>query len=208
MADRAAFARQLARPSGRAGGVVAAAMDLANRRAVAASIAALAPRPGEHVLDLGCGTGRAAASIARTGARVTGIDHSPLMVETARRRCGDRATIAAAEFDRLPLNDAGVDAVFACNTLYFWHDEAAILGELRRVLRPDGRSVAYVTAGSAIAKLFGGKSETHRSFGEAELMALVPAFGLRTPSVSIAPLATFGVMGFVIAIEGTSRSHA
>lgn len=183
-------------------------MDLANRRAVAASIAALAPQPGEHVLDLGCGTGRAAELIARRGARVTGIDHSPLMVETARRRCGDRATIVAAEFDRLPLNDAGVDAVFACNTLYFWHDEAAILGELRRVLRPGGRFVAYVTAGSAIARLFGGKSETHRSFGEAELMALVPAFGFLKPSVSIAPLATFGVRGVVIAIGGTSQPNA
>lgn len=180
-------------------------MDLANRRAVAASIAALAPRPGEHVLDLGCGTGRAAELIGRTGARVTGVDHSPLMVETARRRCGDRATIAAARFDRLPLNDAGVDAVFACNTLYFWHDEAAILGELRRVLRPDGRFVAYVTAGSAIARLFGGKSETHRSFGEAELIALVPALGLQAPRVSIAPLATAGIRGFVIAVAGTAE---
>jgi 2-polyprenyl-3-methyl-5-hydroxy-6-metoxy-1,4-benzoquinol methylase len=44
----------------------------------------LAPRPGERVLDLGCGTGHLTARIAETGADVVGIDASAEMVEQAR----------------------------------------------------------------------------------------------------------------------------
>ena len=44
----------------------------------------LAPRPGERVLDLGCGTGHLTARIAEAGADVVGIDASAEMVEQAR----------------------------------------------------------------------------------------------------------------------------
>ncbi|MET0479128.1 MAG: methyltransferase domain-containing protein, partial [Actinomycetota bacterium] len=55
----------------------------------------LGPRPGEVVLDLGCGTGELAAAIAATGARVLALDSDPAMVAAARRRLGDHRGLVA-----------------------------------------------------------------------------------------------------------------
>src|SRR5690242_3463040 len=46
----------------------------------------LGPREGERILDLGCGTGTLSAEIAVKGARVTGVDHSREMIESARAK--------------------------------------------------------------------------------------------------------------------------
>lgn len=46
----------------------------------------LAPQPGELILDLGCGLGDLTAQIAAAGAHVTGLDHSPVLLEQARLR--------------------------------------------------------------------------------------------------------------------------
>ena len=44
----------------------------------------LAPKPGERILDVGCGTGRLTSEISRSGASVLGVDNSPAMVAQAR----------------------------------------------------------------------------------------------------------------------------
>ena len=44
----------------------------------------LGPRPGERILDVGCGTGQLTAEIAKAGAEVMGVDNSPAMVAQAR----------------------------------------------------------------------------------------------------------------------------
>ena len=50
------------------------------------SFALLAPRPGERVLDLGCGDGALTAKLVASGAQVLGVDASPAMVEATRAR--------------------------------------------------------------------------------------------------------------------------
>ena len=71
----------------------------------------LDPRPGETVLDLGCGTGELAARIAATGARVWALDADPAMVAAARERLGPERVLLADGHDfRLP---EPVDAVFS-----------------------------------------------------------------------------------------------
>lgn len=104
----------------------------------------LAPRPGEVVLDLGCGTGNAAMIAAGLGARVTGVDPSPRLVEVAR------ATAAAEGLDAdfilgsaasLPLPDGSVDAIVSVFGVIFAPDPAAAAAEIGRVLRPGGRLV-------------------------------------------------------------------
>ena len=71
----------------------------------------LGPRPGEVVLDLGCGTGELAAAIAATGARVLALDSDPAMVAAARRRLGDDRGLRA-DGHAFTLADP-VDAVFS-----------------------------------------------------------------------------------------------
>jgi SAM-dependent methyltransferase len=104
----------------------------------------LAPGPGEVVLDLGCGTGNAAIIAAGRGARVTGVDPSPRLLEVAR------ATAAAAGLDAgfilgsaasLPVPDGSVDAIGSVFGVIFAPDPAAAAAEIARVLRPSGRIV-------------------------------------------------------------------
>ncbi|MBD5607086.1 MAG: methyltransferase domain-containing protein, partial [Candidatus Eremiobacteraeota bacterium] len=70
----------------------------------------LAPRPGERILDLGCGDGAFTAMVAASGATVTGIDASPALVAAARARGIDarvedaRELAYAAAFDAVVSN--------------------------------------------------------------------------------------------------------
>jgi len=73
--------------------------------------------------------------------RPVGIEISAAMVEAARERWGDAVEVHLADVASLPLADASADGVISVNTLYFWPDPAAALGEIRRVLKPGGRLV-------------------------------------------------------------------
>jgi trans-aconitate methyltransferase len=100
-------------------------------------IALLAPRPGERVLDLGCGDGALTEKLVAHGCRVVGIDSSPEQVEAARARgldahVGDAAALAfEGEFD----------AVLSNATLHWVPDFAATLRGVHRALVPGGRFV-------------------------------------------------------------------
>ena len=100
----------------------------------------LAPRPGERILDLGCGTGQLAGAIAARGATVIGIDHSPEMVAQAR------ANFPALQFEQ---GDARaftlaepVDAVFSNAVLHWVKPAGAAVERVWHALKPGGRFVA------------------------------------------------------------------
>ena len=100
----------------------------------------LGPRPGEVVLDLGCGTGELAAAIAATGARVLAVDSDPAMVAAARRRLGeDRVVLADGHAFTLA---EPVDAVFSNAALHWMPRPAEVIARVRAALRPGGRFVA------------------------------------------------------------------
>ena len=100
----------------------------------------LDPRPGEVVVDLGCGTGELAAAIAATGARVLALDSDPAMVAAARRRLGhDRVLLADGHAFTVP---EPVDAVFSNAALHWMPRPAEVIGRVRAALRPGGRFVA------------------------------------------------------------------
>jgi ubiquinone/menaquinone biosynthesis methyltransferase len=96
--------------------------------------------PGWRVLDLACGTGDIAFDAAARGARVTGLDITPAMIEIARRKPGG-ASIAwlVGDMTSLPVADAAVDLVTTGYGLRNVPDLPGALAEIHRVLRPGGR---------------------------------------------------------------------
>ncbi|MCE7988798.1 MAG: methyltransferase domain-containing protein [Caldilinea sp. CFX5] len=113
---------------------------------VAKTTVLAAPRPGERVLDVACGTGvvtrQAAEAVGPTG-RVVGLDLSPEALAVACR-VNERSNGAVIEWregsaEKLPFADGCFDVVFCQLGLMFFPDRVAALREMRRVLAPAGR---------------------------------------------------------------------
>lgn len=114
-------------------------------------IDAAAPQPGEHVLDVACGTGLVARLVAprvAPGGTVSNLDFDPAMIVVGRRLVECPSTVGltwhCASALEMPFDDSSFDVVFCLNGLQFLPDQAAGLGEMRRVLTPRGRLVVTV----------------------------------------------------------------
>lgn len=111
-------------------------------------------RPGETVLDIGCGAGidtiLAARAVGPTG-RAIGLDLLEEMCERARRHAKDAGVSEWTEFvkgemEDIPLPDASVDVVISNGVINLSPRKSRVLAEIRRVLRPGGRlAVADLT---------------------------------------------------------------
>ena len=103
---------------------------------------------GEAVLDVGTGTGVVAITAARCGARVTGLDLTPELLELARdnARISKQEDIVWTEGDaeQLPYPDASFDVVLSQFGHMFAPRAEVAIAEMRRVLKPGGR-VAFAT---------------------------------------------------------------
>lgn len=103
-------------------------------------------RPGEVVVDLGCGGGLdvllAAQKVGPNG-KAIGIDMTPEMIDRARRNAeaGGQSNVEfhLATIDRLPLADATVDCVISNCVINLAPDKPAVFREVFRVLKPGGR---------------------------------------------------------------------
>ena len=100
----------------------------------------LDPHAGEHVLDLGCGTGHLTAKIAESGALVTGVDRSPEMVAAARKAYPN-LKFEISDARNLRYHEE-FDAVFSNATLHWIHEPERVLQGIRRALKHGGRFVA------------------------------------------------------------------
>lgn len=116
--------------------------ELYGRRFTEAAIAALVPRDWT-VADLACGAGDVAVRLAPRVAKVIGVDASPEMLKTARRRARGLENVELHEADlvALPLAEEAVDAALLVLGLTHVEDPAAALVEMTRILRPGGRAV-------------------------------------------------------------------
>src|SRR5712692_2296344 len=109
-----------------------------------------APRPGERVVDIACGTGivaRTAAGRIGNSGRVAGVDLNPSMLEAAARAsAGSRPSIEwlEAKAESVPFEDESFDVVLCQQGLQFFPDRSAALREMRRLLAPGGRVLISV----------------------------------------------------------------
>ncbi|GAA3178524.1 methyltransferase domain-containing protein [Nonomuraea roseoviolacea subsp. carminata] len=103
-------------------------------------------RPGQTVVDLGCGPGTdlgAMADAVAPDGRVIGVDRDPAMLAEARARLEGRpgVEIRAGDVHALPLDDGAVDRARTDRVLQHVEDPSRVLAEFRRVARPGGRIV-------------------------------------------------------------------
>jgi trans-aconitate methyltransferase len=111
----------------------------------------LDPRPGELVLDLGCGSGELTQRIAQLGATVVGLDASPEMVALARQQFPELAfRVADASTFDFPEQ---FDAVFSNATLHWIPAATAVAQRIYQHLRPGGRFVAELGGRGNVAQI-------------------------------------------------------
>ena len=171
----------------------------------------LSAQPGERILDLGCGDGQLTQRISSAGVWVTGVDASPDMVAAARSR-GIAAQEASAEL--LPFGNQSFDAVFSNAALHWVRGQDAMLGEVRRVLKPGGRFVAEMGGMGNIAAIsvalravlarhgFAGREEGENYFPSADSYARrLRKHGFQVERIALiprpTPLAQSGMTGWL-----------
>ncbi len=98
----------------------------------------LAPAPGEHILDLGCGDGALTKKLVELGCTVVGVDASPAQIEAARALGVDARVLDGEALDFGPE----FDAVFSNAALHWMKNAPAVMAGVYRALRPGGRFVA------------------------------------------------------------------
>lgn len=118
----------------------------------------LRPVSGDRWLDLACGTGAVAERAAAAGARVTGLDLAPVLIETAQARAAELGLdieYTVGDVEELPFADASFDKVSSTCGIMFSPDHEAAARELARVTRPGAQiALANWTPTGGLAKMF------------------------------------------------------
>lgn len=120
--------------------------------AIAKARSRIVPRATGDVLELGCGGGINLDHYDRARVtRLSGVDPSPQLLETARAKAKDRgfdADFRAGVAEALPFADGRFDTVLTTFTLCSVQDPDSVLREMRRVLKPGG-SILFLEHGAA-----------------------------------------------------------
>jgi len=177
----------------------------------AAVFALLDPRPGERILDVGCGEGSLTEKIIAAGAAVVGIDASPEMIAGAVARGLDARLIDA---EQLPFEQE-FDAVFSNAALHWVRNHDAMLAGVHRALKPGGRFVAEFGGHGNIAAIQiairavlsrrGWQTNIRRYYAtEAEYTARLVQYGFTVAEIALIPRPTplpTGIRGWLETFE-------
>lgn len=161
-------ARQLSHPSGWVGRhIMTRVLNRGNQELITSTLDSLQLSADTRLLDVGFGGGLALQLAHERGVvRLFGVELSLAAVEQFSSRHPDwmkrgELTLAQGTVERLPLEQAAVDAVISTNTVYFWPDLAAAFSELKRVLAPGGK---LALGFSSVQKLQSFKTVTRHGF--------------------------------------------
>ena len=105
-------------------------------------VAFASARPGDRVLEVGCGAGHVLERFPDT--QRTGIDLSSGMLQRARRRLGGDVRLLRSQAERLPFSDGSFDIVLCTEVLEHTSDPSQVIAELLRVAGPTGRVVVSI----------------------------------------------------------------
>lgn len=108
-----------------------------------AALECVALRPGQRVLDVGCGAGAFLRLVAERGAVPYGLDASEALIAFTRGRLPD-ADLRVGEMEQLPWDDDSFDLVTGFNSFFFANDMVAALREAGRVAKPGAPVVIQV----------------------------------------------------------------
>ena len=151
--------------------------------AVEQALLALLPAGGVgRLLDIGTGTGRLLEVLAPRISLGLGVDASRAMLALARARLAgagfSHCSVRLADMYRLPLPDAGFDAVVMQMVLHYAEDPTAALAEAARVLRPDGRLVVVDLGEHANRDCLERLAHRWPGFSDARMQELLTGAGL------------------------------
>jgi SAM-dependent methyltransferase len=110
----------------------------------------VAPQPGDHVLEIGCGAGLFVEQLARhlTTGTLTAVDRSAAMIRQATKRnqaslAAGKVTFRQGDFLRVSLPEGTYDKAGAFNVNFFWQDAAPELRLIKSLLAPQGQLFVF-----------------------------------------------------------------
>ena len=183
-------------------------MSVINRQPNRLAIEALRLSETDSVLELGVGSGwalRRILALSRSG-QIFGIDQSAEMLALSSRQVRSavrrgRVLLVRAEFEALPFSDNCFDRLLAVDVAYFFSFHGEDFREARRVLRPGGRMVVYVSDRETLANFPFAREDTHRSFDRDELVAAIRTGGFAESEITVVPVKlTLGVSGLLATV--------
>lgn len=140
-------AAQLRKPQGEWAERIAEFMSAGNGLLIQRTLDVVAPADGDSILEIGMGNGAFVKElINKATIKYCGCDYSEDMVALATKNNQDlvdngKAAFVHADAANIPFADDSFDKIFSINTIYFWDDAPAIIAEIKRVLKNDGKLI-------------------------------------------------------------------
>jgi ubiquinone/menaquinone biosynthesis C-methylase UbiE len=166
----------------------------------------VAPRAGERVLDIGCGTGEYLQIFREKWCQVTGIDCSEKMLEVSRRKMGEHVDLKLGQAEDLPFSDDEFDIVTIINALEITLNPRQVVAEAIRVCR--GRvfigflnKYSFVGTKQRLKEIFGFPlSEKIRFFSIEEIKEMVGSL-IDAPAIKWGSVIYFPTIVYDISTE-------